>query len=92
MEKKEEAAPPLEPVTAELPTGTQTVNETSTVTVAKWDTTVHAEPPKAAAEKEPCEELVGKANEEIAKLRDQISALESQVRLLRERRKGSRGS
>ena len=36
------------------------------------------------------QELIRKANEEIAKLQGQVSTLEGQVRLLQERRKGSR--
>jgi len=79
MEKKQEAAPPLEPAKNEQP-------QPVTVPAAP----LHEEPPSATVEKEPCQELIGKANEEIAKLRDQVSTLESQVRLLQERRKGSR--
>jgi len=81
MEKKEEATPPLGPAKTEQP-------QPVTVPAAA----LHEEPPAAAVEKEPCQELIGKANEEIAKLRDQVSTLESQVRLLQERRKGSRGN
>jgi hypothetical protein len=81
MEKKQEAAPPLEPAKTEQ---AQAVTLPAPV--------LHEEPPKPAAEKEPCQELIGKANDEIAKLRDQVSTLESQVRLLQERRKGSRGN
>jgi len=79
MEKKQEATPPLEPAKTEQA-------QAATVPAAA----LHEEPPAAAVETEPCQELIGKANEEIAKLRDQVSTLESQVRLLRERRKGSR--
>jgi len=79
MEKKEEATPPLEPAKTE---------QAHPVTVPA--AALHEEPPSATVEKEPCQELIGKANEEIAKLRDQVSTLESQVRLLQERRKGSR--
>jgi len=96
MEKKEEATPPLEPAKTDQAQSIQTmVDATGTVTVAIPGTSAPVpseEPPKTVAETEPCQELIGKANEEIAKLRDQVSTLESQVRLLRERRKGSRGN
>ena len=83
MEKKEEATPPLEPAKTE---------QAQTATEPVPQQVVHEEPPKDIAEKEPCQELISKANEEIAKLRDQVSTLESHVRLLKERRKGSRGN
>jgi len=83
MEKKEEATPPLEPAKTE---------QAQTATEPVPQPVLHEEPPKDIAEKEPCQELISKANEEIAKLRDQVSTLESHVRLLKERRKGSRGN
>jgi len=96
MEKKEEATPPLEPAKTEQAQSVQTiVDGTGTVTVGIPGTSAPVpseEPPKAVAETDPCQELISKANEEIAKLRGQVSTLESQVRLLHERRKGSRGN
>jgi len=88
MEKKEEATPPLEPAKTELPQTATPAPDAPTSTSESGMVQETAAKPAA----DPCQELIGKANEEIAKLRDQVSTLESQVRLLQERRKGSRGN
>ena len=101
MEKKPEATPPLEPakngeppkdVTPPTPPSVQVSDGSNTMTVAVSAPVQPDEPPKAVAEKEPCQDAISKANEEIAELRGQVSALQSQVRLLQERRKGSRAA
>ena len=101
MEKKLEATPPLETakneeppenVTAPTLPSVQVSEGSNTMTVAVSAPVQSDQPPKAATEKEPCQEAISKANEEIAKLQGQVSALESQVRLLQERRKGSRAT
>jgi len=89
-----EVAPPTSRPTVPAPPVELTNDETATLT---GTVTIPApaqpeEPPKTVAEKEPCQEAISKANEEIAELRGQVSALQSQVRLLQERRKGSRGA
>jgi hypothetical protein len=91
MEKKQEATPPLEPAKTEQ---AQPVTVPANILHEKPvpANIPHEEPPTVIVEKDPCQELIGKANDEIAKLHDQVSTLESQVRLLQERRKGSRGN
>jgi len=91
MEKKEEAAPPLEPAKTEQ-AQTATAPAPATVPGPALPSSLSEGAKPEESPKEPCQELIVKASEEIAKLRDQVSTLESQVRLLQERRKGSRGN